>query len=97
MPSDESSPKMILQTQFVTNYLHDSDQSLDAMHISRSVTLAQWSVKISKFIIITFIAVFQIVFFTTRFMTICCKHFNHQRQFSTAFLSHGQIFEELLQ
>ena len=50
---------MILQTQFVTNYLHDSDQSLDAMHISRSVTLAQWSVKISKFMIITFIAVFQ--------------------------------------
>ena len=89
---------MILQTQFVTNYLHDSDQSLDAMHISRSVTLAQWSVKISEFIIITFTAVFQKVFFiTTRFMTICCKHFNHQRQFSTAFLSHGQIFEELLQ
>ena len=97
MPSDESSPKMILQTHFVITYLNDSDQSLDAMHISRSVTLAQWSVKISEFIIITFIAVFQIVFFTTRFMTICCKHFNHQRQFSTAFLSHGQSFAELLQ
>ena len=53
MPSDESSPKMILQTHFVITYLHDSDQRLDAMHISRSITLAQWSVKISEFINIT--------------------------------------------